>query len=107
MAEGGGGGAHWPAAGGGAEADQWEKKTDVTRSVGDAMRRNVEVKARLRDAAAVRDAAERLSGTGGRVLQQADCFFRVPRGRLKLRREAVRDREWGREREWGRGWGWG
>ncbi|CAN0021614.1 unnamed protein product [Bubo scandiacus] len=59
------------------------------------MRRNVEVKARLRAPAAARGAAERLGGTGraqaqdqvqGQVLVQADTFFRVPRGRLKLRR---------------------
>ncbi|XP_074428693.1 adenylate cyclase CyaB-like [Larus michahellis] len=50
------------------------------------MRRNVEVKARLREPAAV---AERLRGSGrgdGEGLVQADTFFRVPRGRLKLRR---------------------
>ncbi|KAM6094816.1 uncharacterized protein VSU04_005926 [Chlamydotis macqueenii] len=64
------------------------------------MRRNVEVKARLRHPDAVRDAAQRLGGPNpaeggrslaqgqgqGQVLVQADTFFRVPRGRLKLRR---------------------
>ncbi|GAB0175382.1 hypothetical protein GRJ2_000003400 [Grus japonensis] len=51
------------------------------------MRRNVEVKARLRELAAVRGAAERLGGPArAQVLVQADTFFRVPRGRLKLRR---------------------
>ncbi|KAM6287633.1 uncharacterized protein M6G45_000120 [Spheniscus humboldti] len=61
------------------------------------MRRNVEVKARLRAAAAARGAAERLGGPArgqvqgqargrAQVLAQADTFFRVPRGRLKLRR---------------------
>ncbi|XP_074000542.1 adenylate cyclase CyaB-like [Numenius arquata] len=51
------------------------------------MRRNVEVKARLRAPAAARGAAERLQERGaGEVLVQADTFFRVPRGRLKLRR---------------------
>lgn len=58
------------------------------------MRRNVEVKARLRARAAARDAAQRLGEAAqaqgqGRVLAQADTFFRVPRGRLKLRRTAV------------------
>ncbi|KAM9245647.1 uncharacterized protein RG961_015951 [Leptosomus discolor] len=53
------------------------------------MRRNVEVKARLREAAAVRGEAERLRGAGRAAGQgQADTFFRVPRGRLKLRRTA-------------------
>uniref|UniRef100_A0A8C4V287 CYTH domain-containing protein n=1 Tax=Falco tinnunculus TaxID=100819 RepID=A0A8C4V287_FALTI len=53
------------------------------------MRRNVEVKARLRALAAARGAAERLGGAAraqGQGLVQADTFFRVPRGRLKLRR---------------------
>ncbi|XP_039245446.1 uncharacterized protein LOC114000582 isoform X2 [Pipra filicauda] len=84
------------------------------------MRRNVEVKARVRALAEARGAAERLlrggtgelcpgelcpgelcpadghaqgtgeghtQGTGqGQLLVQADTFFRVPRGRLKLRR---------------------
>ncbi|KAM9203528.1 adenylate cyclase CyaB-like [Mergus octosetaceus] len=50
------------------------------------MRRNVELKARLRRAAAAaRGAAER-SGAAGTALQQEDTFFRVPAGRLKLRR---------------------
>lgn len=52
------------------------------------MRRNVEVKARLRDRAAARSAAERRGGPG-RALAQTDTFFRVPRGRLKLRRTPV------------------
>ena len=56
------------------------------------MRRNVEVKARLRALAAARGAAERLGGAArvqGQGLVQADTFFRVPRGRLKLRRTPV------------------
>ncbi|KAM9635207.1 adenylate cyclase CyaB-like [Morphnus guianensis] len=51
------------------------------------MPRNVEVKARLRALEATRAAAERLGGPGrARGTLQADTFFRVPRGRLKLRR---------------------
>ncbi|XP_052646462.1 translation initiation factor IF-2-like isoform X1 [Harpia harpyja] len=51
------------------------------------MPRNVEVKARLRALEAARAAAERLGGPGrARGTLQADTFFRVPRGRLKLRR---------------------
>uniref|UniRef100_A0A8B9T8B5 CYTH domain-containing protein n=1 Tax=Anas platyrhynchos TaxID=8839 RepID=A0A8B9T8B5_ANAPL len=51
------------------------------------MRRNVELKARLRRGVAgtQRGAAER-SGTPGTELRQEDTFFRVPAGRLKLRR---------------------
>ncbi|KAI6079942.1 Adenylate cyclase CyaB-like protein [Aix galericulata] len=52
------------------------------------MRRNVELKARLRPgaaAAAARGAAER-GGAAAAALQQADTFFGVPAGRLKLRR---------------------
>ncbi|XP_050179697.1 uncharacterized protein LOC126644408 [Myiozetetes cayanensis] len=80
------------------------------------MRRNVEVKARVRALAEARGAAERLlrggpgelcpgelcpgelcpgeghaQGTAqGQLLVQADTFFRVPRGRLKLRRTQVK-----------------
>ncbi|XP_074396426.1 uncharacterized protein LOC141728989 isoform X10 [Zonotrichia albicollis] len=70
------------------------------------MRRNVEVKARLRAREEALRAALRLQGLGsvcpvcpgagqgapqvcpgaGQVLLQTDTFFRVPRGRLKLRR---------------------
>jgi len=50
------------------------------------MGRNVEVKARLRDAARTREAAERLTGACGLLLEQEDTFFFTPRGRLKLRR---------------------
>jgi predicted adenylyl cyclase CyaB len=50
------------------------------------MPRNVEIKARLRDPADARRRAESLSGGPGRLLEQEDVFFRVPAGRLKLRR---------------------
>src|SRR5512137_1239926 len=49
------------------------------------MPRNVEIKARVRDADAVRARAEALSDRPAVVLDQEDTFFRVPEGRLKLR----------------------
>lgn len=85
------------------------------------MRRNVEVKARLRAREEALGTALRLQGLpqvcpeagqgpgegqglprvcpgAGQVLLQTDTFFRVPRGRLKLRRTQVRS-------GW-RGWAW-
>jgi adenylate cyclase class IV len=50
------------------------------------MATNVEIKARLSDPEAVRRAAERLGDAPPIVLHQDDVFYRVPRGRLKLRR---------------------
>jgi predicted adenylyl cyclase CyaB len=50
------------------------------------MARNVEIKVRLRDPDELRRRAESLSGGPGRALDQQDVFFRVPDGRLKLRR---------------------
>jgi len=49
------------------------------------MAKNVEVKARLRDPGAVREAAARLAGGPEHLLVQEDTFFFSPRGRLKLR----------------------
>ncbi len=49
------------------------------------MPRNVEIKARVKDLAAVRAVAERLAGAPATLLQQEDTFFHVPSGRLKLR----------------------
>lgn len=46
---------------------------------------NVEIKARVRDLASLRARAEALSGGPGQEIPQEDTFFRVPRGRLKLR----------------------
>lgn len=52
------------------------------------MAMNLEIKARLRDRAAVEPrAAEASGGEGPRRLFQRDTFFHVPRGRLKLRME--------------------
>ena len=50
------------------------------------MRRNVEIKARVRDEAAFALAVRRLAGHEPEVIRQDDLFFRVPAGRLKLRR---------------------
>src|SRR5512137_2664738 len=49
------------------------------------MPRNVEIKARVRDADAVRARAEALSDRPAVVLDKEDTFFRAPEGRLKLR----------------------
>jgi predicted adenylyl cyclase CyaB len=52
------------------------------------MPRNVEIKARLTDAAAVRERARALATEGPHELVQHDVFFHCRRGRLKLRRFA-------------------
>lgn len=49
------------------------------------MARNIELKARLRDPAAARARAAALARRPAEVLHQEDTFFRVQRGRLKLR----------------------
>jgi predicted adenylyl cyclase CyaB len=49
------------------------------------MPRNVEIKARVRSAEAVRARAAALSDAPVVVLEQEDTFFHVPAGRLKLR----------------------
>jgi predicted adenylyl cyclase CyaB len=46
---------------------------------------NIEVKARVRDFAALRRRSEELSNTPVQVIPQEDTFFNTPRGRLKLR----------------------
>jgi predicted adenylyl cyclase CyaB len=46
---------------------------------------NIEIKARVRDMAALRGRAEKLSDTPVQVIPQEDTFFHVPKGRLKLR----------------------
>jgi predicted adenylyl cyclase CyaB len=50
------------------------------------MPRNIEIKARLDDPEAVRKRAEVIATTAPSVIVQADTFFHVPSGRLKLRR---------------------
>jgi len=49
---------------------------------------NVEIKARVRDRERMADLAASLSGGPPSVLHQEDTFFRVPAGRLKLRKLA-------------------
>lgn len=49
------------------------------------MARNVEIKARMRDAARVRGRALALADGPPELIFQADTFFAVPSGRLKLR----------------------
>jgi predicted adenylyl cyclase CyaB len=49
---------------------------------------NIEIKARVRDIAALHDRAAALSGSPPQVIPQEDTFFVVPRGRLKLRQLA-------------------
>jgi len=46
---------------------------------------NIEIKARVRDFAALQRRAAALSDTPVQVIPQEDTFFIVPRGRLKLR----------------------
>ena len=46
---------------------------------------NVEIKARARDVAALRNRLEQLGGGPAKLLQQVDTFFVTNRGRLKLR----------------------
>lgn len=52
------------------------------------MKRNVEIKAKVADLAAVRRIVEGLADSGPMELEQEDTFFACPRGRLKLRRFA-------------------
>jgi len=49
------------------------------------MNRNVEIKVKVADLAAVRRIAEQLADTGPVVLEQEDTFFHCSTGRLKLR----------------------
>lgn len=50
------------------------------------MSRNVEIKAKVGDLAAVQAIAEQLADEGPVTLEQEDTFFHCPQGRLKLRR---------------------
>jgi adenylate cyclase class IV len=47
--------------------------------------RNLEIKARVADLAALRQSVSTLAAAPGTVIEQADTFFVVPRGRLKVR----------------------
>ena len=50
-----------------------------------AMARNVEIKARVADLAALEERVARIATAGPTDIRQEDTFFRVPNGRLKLR----------------------
>jgi predicted adenylyl cyclase CyaB len=50
------------------------------------MNRNVEIKAKVTDLAAVREVVQGLADSGPIELEQEDTFFVAPHGRLKLRR---------------------
>jgi predicted adenylyl cyclase CyaB len=52
------------------------------------MPRNIEIKARVRDMAALRQRARALADADAVLITQDDTFFAVPHGRLKLRRFA-------------------
>lgn len=47
--------------------------------------RNVEIKARVDDLAALRARVERIADRAGELIRQEDVFFFAPKGRLKLR----------------------
>jgi len=47
--------------------------------------RNIEIKARVSDLAAVRSKAAAIAASSAEILEQRDTFFAVPRGRLKVR----------------------
>jgi predicted adenylyl cyclase CyaB len=49
------------------------------------MPRNIEIKARVEDMAALRRLTEQIADQGPVLLRQSDTFFNCPRGRLKLR----------------------
>ena len=49
------------------------------------MPRNVEIKARTSDLAALRKEVAKVSNSGPELLVQRDTFYAVPKGRLKLR----------------------
>jgi adenylate cyclase class IV len=49
------------------------------------MARNIEIKARIADLTAIRTKAAELASDPPQVLHQADTFFVVPEGRLKVR----------------------
>lgn len=57
------------------------------------MPRNVEIKARVSNWDRLVSTVEDLAGSNGEILDQTDTFYRVPSGRLKLRRFANGDAE--------------
>jgi len=59
-----------------------------TASKIDPMPANIEIKARARNFALLRQRAEALSDTPAQLIPQEDTFFHIPAGRLKLRQLA-------------------
>lgn len=55
--------------------------------------RNVEIKARVKDLDVLIKTAETVSKSGGTIIKQEDTFFKVPQGRLKIRKFEVRDKQ--------------
>lgn len=53
----------------------------------EGMARNIEIKARVSHLTAFQQQAQALSDSPPQVLEQEDVFFRVERGRLKLRKQ--------------------
>ena len=51
--------------------------------------RNIEIKASIQDWEAITSKAEKLSGNEATVIKQTDTFFKVQKGRLKLRQFQV------------------
>lgn len=52
--------------------------------------KNVEIKAKVRCVVELIDRAAKLSGSNGEIIKQEDMFYKVPQGRLKLRKFEVR-----------------
>lgn len=59
----------------------------MSRCVGEILR-NIEIKAKARNLAQIRELVERLPVSSREVLDQEDTFFVVEKGRLKLGRFA-------------------
>ncbi|MGB7158971.1 MAG: class IV adenylate cyclase [Tepidisphaeraceae bacterium] len=59
----------------------------------DAPRRNIELKSRLANLSAAREAALRLGARDAGLLEQTDTYFHCTTGRLKLRETVGRDAE--------------
>ena len=50
------------------------------------MKRNIEIKARLRDFDSIIKRVEEIADNGPVIIEQEDTFFNCSRGRLKLRK---------------------
>lgn len=51
--------------------------------------RNVEIKAKVHSVSDFLERAAKLSGSEGQIIEQEDTFYKVPQGRLKLRKFKV------------------